>query len=275
MMRTFLVVFALCMPCLVLADSAVKKQKVLGAGPSTKIATVFFEMFAATKAAAGYSFEVEQRSTKHAGGIRASGSFLFGRTGRPLNDAEKAQDKRDLFLATVPVGFVVGDKVGIKQFSIDQVRSVYCGDIDSWQELGGSDHEVHLLGREPTEASLTVLRQFYPFLDQASYERVLKRDHAVINFLKTEHGAHAIAYGPLLNFAPEHRVEVSGYAPGLKMGLVYDIRNADHPLVQAAIRFAASAKWQEAVSRLGFLPPSDESAVKGRVALSDANSCRS
>ena len=42
-----------------------------------------------------HKFEVEQRSIKHAGGIKASGKYLFGRTGRPLNTSEKQQGKHD------------------------------------------------------------------------------------------------------------------------------------------------------------------------------------
>lgn len=275
MIRNILVVFALCLSSSVLADGSDKIQKVLGAGPSTKIATVFFTMFEARTAAAGHSFSVEQRSTKHAGGIRASNTFLFGRTGRPLNDKENAQGKRDLFLASVPVGFVVGKGVGVKQLSMAQVRSVFCAEKQSWKALGGSNYAIHLVGREPTEASLTVLRKFYPFLDQAKYDRILKRDHAVINFLKTDQGAQAIAFGPLTNFAPEHRVDVPGYAPGLSMGLVYDIKNANHPVVRAAVEFAASDDWLRVVSKLGFLAAASEQDRDDSAAHHANNRCQS
>ena len=271
MIRAVLLAFILCLPAHAFAVD--KEQKVLGAGPSTKIATVFFTMFGGTAAADGYSFAVEQRSTKHAGGIRASSSFLFGRTGRPLSDQEKAQGKRDLFLARVPVGFVVGKGVGLNQLSLEQAKSIFCGEIQSWKEVGGNDLVIQLVGREPTEASLTVLRKFYPFLDQAKYDRILKRDHAVINFLKTDEGAQAIAYGPLLNFNPLHRVYVPGQAPGLDMGLVYDEKNANHPVVRAARAFATSGEWLRVVSKLGFLPASSDSGGDGRMNMSGDNSC--
>jgi len=271
--KSVFLAFVLCLSVSAFADSVANKQKVLGAGPSTKIASVFFTMFGATTAAAGHSFTVEQRSTKHAGGIRASNTFLFGRTGRPLSDKEKAQGKRDLFLASVPVGFVVGEGVAVKQLSVDQARSVFCGKNQSWKELGGNDLAIHLVGREPTEASLMVLRKFYPFLDEAKYDRILKRDHAVINFLKTDQGAQAIAYGPLLNFAPVHRIDVPGYAPGLSMGLVYDVKNANHPIVRAAITFAASDEWLRVVSKLGFLPASSEQDSDGSVTHHADNGC--
>ncbi len=68
---------------------AVEQQVVAGAGPSTKIVKMFFDEFSKIESGEGYEFVVPPKSIKHAGGIRASGKYVFGRTGRPLNEKEK------------------------------------------------------------------------------------------------------------------------------------------------------------------------------------------
>lgn len=70
------------------AHAGDEKQLVLGSGTSTRVVQVFFERLATEPECEGYGFTVQERSTKHAGGIRASGRYLFGRTGRPLNADE-------------------------------------------------------------------------------------------------------------------------------------------------------------------------------------------
>ncbi len=257
-----------------MAGEQIMKQKVQGAGPSSKVAQVFFKAFAKKKEAAGYSFDVEERSVKHAGGIRASNVFLFGRTGRPLSADEKSPGKKDLFLARAPVGFVAGLDAGVNSLSVQQVLSIYCRTVRSWSEVGGADAPIYVTGRESREAALTVLRLDYPFLDQARYDLTLKRDHAVINFLKTDLGRHAIAYGPLLNFETAHRVDISGYSPAIAMGLVYDVRNAEHPVVHAARQFAASPEWTKMITRLGFLAPPTSHDLQNEIIRHPENVCQ-
>ena len=71
-----------------------ERQVIAGAGPSTAVVALFAERFASDPSASGYVFEVPQRSAKHAGGIKASSKFVFGRTGRPLNEKEKSMKTR-------------------------------------------------------------------------------------------------------------------------------------------------------------------------------------
>ena len=74
---------------------AANEQMVLGAGPSAKVAQSFFKAFEKQPEAQGYTFAVEQRSTKHAGGIRASGSSGSGRRAAGSRGDGTSPDPRD------------------------------------------------------------------------------------------------------------------------------------------------------------------------------------
>jgi len=239
------------------------KEPVYDAGPSTKIVTQFFAEFAKQPESAelGIHFTVPQRSTKHSGGIRASGEHLFGRTGRPLTGDEKSLGKFEITLAKIPVGFVTGSAVSLPPLKPADIEALFSGRIRNWKDLGGPAADVVLVGRERTEATLTALSKHFPLLLDANYDLVLKRDHAVVNFLRSAPGRRAIGYGALANFAGLNLIEVQGVTMGVSVGLVVDVENQGHPVVNAVRRFAGSEQWRRMAENAGYLPVTQSEGV--------------
>lgn len=235
--------------------TAAEKQMVMGAGPSTFVVTLFFEHFSKKTTSKGYEFEVMQRSIKHAGGIRASDKYVFGRTGRPLNDKEKALNKREIFIARQPISMVVGQQVGVKTISLDALEKIISGKITNWNQLGGTDHEIILVGREKTEATFGVLKKKYPFFKLACFKKIFHRDHQLVNFLKSSNGDYALSFGASSNFDKKYHLNITGFEAGSNLGLVYDIKNSQHPLVKESMEFANSKTWADIIINNNFLPP--------------------
>ncbi len=243
------------MLCLSLPVHSTEVQPVMGAGPSTAVATLFFKYFAPIAADYGYRFSVEQRSIKQKGGIKASGEYLFGRIGRPLNVDERAEHKHDLFLASNRIAIVIGNSVGIKRISERELEDIFTRKITNWSSLGGVDKPIMLIGREATEALFGVLKEDYPFFTSVTFDRVFMRDHQVINFIESEMGRYAVSFGARANYADQHILEVDGLNSAVNVGLVYDGKNINHPIINAAKKFAQSDKWHRILQRYGFLPP--------------------
>ena len=241
------------------SDSRQKDERVYGAGPSTEIVTLFFEHFSERPEAKGTKFLVPKRSTKHAGGIRASDQYLFGRTGRPLSKQEKAQSKFEIFLGRVPIGFATSPAVVLPPLTSEDIVRIFSGEVSNWRDLGGPDAPVVLLGRERTESVLTALTKHFPNLVDARYQQILKRDHAVVNFLNSPAGKHAIGFGAISNFSDLNVVRLRGKNFGINVGLVVDIKNLDDPLVKAAERFANSEEWRHLVESAGYFVAEDTS----------------
>ncbi len=150
------------------------KQNIAGAGPSTKIVQMFVKELALRPEAEGYKFVVPGNSTKHAGGIKNSDKFLFGRTGRPLKSSEKALNKEEIYLARIPIAFASGTGVKIDSLTMAQLEGIYTGKITKWKEMGGEDESIQLFGREPNEALFSVLKKEYPFFKNTSFRKILK-----------------------------------------------------------------------------------------------------
>ena len=105
-------------------SGAGNKRVVSGAGPSTKVVELFFSQFCLKPCAVEYEFVVPAMSTKHGGGVTNSNTYLFGRTGRPLNEAELALKKKNIFLAKVPIAFATGDGSNVASLSLEQVEKI-------------------------------------------------------------------------------------------------------------------------------------------------------
>lgn len=236
-------------------SNAAEVQPIMGAGPSTAVATLFFQHFAKTPAADGYSFPVEQRSIKHRGGIKASDEHLFGRTGRPLSEIEKTDNKFDLFLAKNPLAIVVGRGTGVNSINEQQLADIFTRKITNWRAVGGVDKPIELVGREPSESLLNVLKKDYPFFSTVAFDRIFTRDHHVVNYLKSEVGRYAISFGAKANFDEKYILEVEGFSSTVNLGLVYDGKNNDHPVVKAAREYSKSEEWHNILKESGFLIP--------------------
>lgn len=236
------------------AETSPQRQVVYGAGPSTKLVQLFFEHFSKQPDASDYSFTVPSRSTKHIGGIRSSTAFLFGRTGRPLSPSEKRLNKGEIFLGQVKVGYATGAGVSIPTISTQQLEKVLRGEIGNWSELGGPNKPIDVVGREKSEAVLTAVSKVLPFHNGIEYRKIFKRDHTLVNFLKSPAGRYAIGLGALANFSELHSVQLTDVELGVPLGLVYDRDNESHPIITAVKSYVMTPEWKRIVADHGFIP---------------------
>jgi len=243
--------------CVLLSSAGYAKETLLiaGAGPSTKVVTLFFENFAKQPSAQNYDFVVPQESIKHAGGIKHTFKNLFGRTGRPLNVAELNYKRKEIFLATMPISIVTGHGVNISKMSMRQLQEVFQGQITNWKKLGGPDEEITTVGREQTEALFTELKRYYTFFRKPEFDLILNKDNEVYEFLNSPDGSFAISFGAKANLSDLNLITVEEELNvGVRVGLVYDKNNEEHPLVLAVKEYAQSDEWKTIVKTTGAYP---------------------
>jgi len=254
MINRIFLVFSFCI-FLSSAGHARETLIIAGAGPSTNIVTLFFQNFAKQPSAQNYDFVVPQESIKQAGGVRHSFSNLFGRTGRPLNLAELNYNRKEIFLATMPISIATGHGVHISKMSMRQLQEVFQGHITNWKTFGGTDEEIITVGREPTEALFTELKRYYTFFRKPEFDLILNKDNEVYEFLKSPAGAFAISFGAKVNLSSLNLITIEEELnAGVRLGLVYDKKNEEHPLVLAVKEYAQSDEWKKIVKTSGAYP---------------------
>jgi len=235
-------------------------QLVYGAGPSTKIVELFFAEFAHTPACGDYTFEVPPKSVKHAGGIKSCETYVFGRTGRPLNNEEKNMNKAEIFLGQVPIAIGVGSETGISSLEMAQLEKIITGEYTNWQEVGGTDAPISNVGREEKEALFSILKTKYPFYQSAKFSQVFKKDDEVVAFLQNPLGKYGIGFGARPNFENKEGItilSIPGFSVGQQLGLVYDLSNQFKPIVKAVSEYANSQEWSAVAVANGYLPPNE------------------
>lgn len=245
-----------CFVCLLtFSNTAIgqETQIVAGAGPSTEICKLFFDGFNKLSEAKGYKFNVMDGSVKHKGGLLNAEKYLFGRTGRPLSNKERALNKDEILLARVPITFSKGLEVGVDNLTMDEVTKIFRKEIVNWKEVGGIDAPILLAGREPSEALYLTLKNEYPFFNEVVFDKVFKNDNEVMTFLMSPDGRHAIAFGAKPNFNSYNLLNVENFESGVSVGLVYDTKNSDSEIVQLAKQYSASKDWKNEVAKTSML----------------------
>ncbi len=102
--------------------------------------------------------------------IRGFNSLLDGSvdlffTAHPSKEQMQDAKDRGVELEIVPVGqeafvFFVNRKNPVDNLSIDQVRSIYRGEINNWKEVGGPDIRINQLTRVKGSGSQTMMEHF-------------------------------------------------------------------------------------------------------------------
>lgn len=99
------------------------------------------------------------------GGIKAmmQGRSNLARVARGLTPEESSHELHYTLFAQSPVVFVVHPSVtGVENISYAQIVSIYSGQINNWQQLGGQDKKIYVVNREPGDSSRTILDQGIP-----------------------------------------------------------------------------------------------------------------
>jgi len=83
-------------------------------------------------------------------GIEAAGNGTcdIGLSSRDLTDAEKAKGLTQTTIAKDGIVMIVNKNSAVSDLSLEQIASIYKGDVKNWSEVGGSDLAIACIGRE-------------------------------------------------------------------------------------------------------------------------------
>lgn len=228
-----------------------------GAGPSTKVVELLGKEFKAANP--GYSILVPPQSIKHKGGLEwvAGRGMLFGRTGRPLSEKDKADFSMlaELPLAKIKIAFAVSKELGVTKLSQEQLKGIYTGKITNWKEVGGQDRRIMLLGREKSESVFSEILKHFPDMANAPFVQIYDKDPEIIRFVMEVPGG--IGFSTKTEFEGKEKLcvlEIEGFNGGLQVGLVYDKKNEDAPTVKAIRDLVNGPRWRDALNSNDFLP---------------------
>ena len=83
-------------------------------------------------------------------GIQAvsEGRCDIGLSSRALKDEEKASGLKETTLALDGIAIIVNPENPVSDLDVETIAKIYTGEITNWKDVGGSDAEIVLIGRE-------------------------------------------------------------------------------------------------------------------------------
>lgn len=147
--------------------------------------------------AANKDVTVNYNPTGSGAGITAvqEGTCDIGLSSRALKDEEKAAGLKETVLAYDGIAIIVHPDNPVSDLSIEQIAKLYTGEITNWKDVGGSDAEVVLIGREAASGTRDGFESITGTKDKCQYRQELNSTGDVITAVSQN--PDAIGYASL------------------------------------------------------------------------------
>ena len=194
------------------------------------------------------------------------GTCDLGLSSRALKDEEKQNGAVENIVALDGVAVVINPANGVEDLTVEQIAQIFTGEITNWSELGGTDGEIAVFGREAGSGTRGAFEEIVGVEDACKYTNEYSSTGDVIGNVASN--PNAIGYASLSAVNDTVKaVKVNGVAPSedtVKDGS-YEIQR---PFVmvtkegaelseaaQAFLDFAMSAEAADYIAAAGAVSP--------------------
>ena len=147
-------------------------------------------------------------------GIQAvsEGRCDIGLSSRALKDDEKASGLKETTLALDGIAIIVNPQSPVQDLTLEQIARIYTGEITNWKDVGGSDAEIVLIGREAGSGTRDGFESITDTKDACQYRQELTSTGDVI--ATVSRNPNAIGYASLAAIKDSVKaLTVNGVAP--------------------------------------------------------------
>lgn len=191
-----------------------------GSGESKSVATDGSTSMNKVIGALGESFQsdtgitVTYNATGSGAGIQAitEGRCDIGLSSRELKEEEKADGLEGTVLAYDGIAIIVNPENPVSDLSVETIAKIYTGEVKNWKDIGGSDSEIVLIGREAGSGTRDGFESITDTEDKCKYRQELTSTGDVITTVASNPAA--IGYASLASVENTVKaVSVDGVVP--------------------------------------------------------------
>ena len=195
----------------------------------------------------------------------AEGRCDIGLSSRALKEEEKSQGLTETILAYDGIAVIVNPQNPVTSLSLNEIAQIYTGKLTNWNQVGGSDGEIVLVGREAGSGTRDGFESITGTKDLCAYRQELTSTGDVIATVAQNN--NAIGYASLASVKNTVKaISVDGVAPSEKtvMDGSYVVQRpfvlvtkTDAVLSKAALdffNFVTSSDASELISGAGAVP---------------------
>lgn len=194
------------------------------------------------------------------------GTCDLGLSSRALKDEEKQNGAVENIVALDGVAVVINPANGVEDLTVEQIAQIFTGEITNWSELGGTDGEIAVFGREAGSGTRGAFEEIVGVEDTCKYTNEYSSTGDVIGNVASN--PNAIGYASLSAVNDTVKaVKVNGVAPSedtVKDGS-YEIQRpfvmvtkdgaAPSDATQAFLDYAMSGDVADIIRAAGAVPP--------------------
>ena len=210
---------------------------------------------------------VTYNPTGSGSGIQAvsEGRCDIGLSSRALKDDEKSSGLKETVVALDGIAIIVSPENPVADLDVDTIAKIYTGEITNWKDVGGSDAEIVLIGREAGSGTRDGFESITNTKDACQYRQELTSTGDVITTVSQN--PNAIGYASLASVSDKVKtLTVGGVTPTedtVKDGSYviqrpFVLVTKDGAELSAAARlffdYALSADAAEIISKAGAVP---------------------
>lgn len=118
-----------------------------------------------------------------------AGSCDIGDSSRSLTDDEKANGIEENIVAIDGIAVITDKDNSVTELTSDDLKKIYTGEITNWNELGGNDEAIVVIGREAASGTRGAFEELLDIEDQCKYAQELDSTGAVLAKVGSTPGA--------------------------------------------------------------------------------------
>ena len=210
---------------------------------------------------------VTYNPTGSGSGIQAvsEGRCDIGLSSRALKDEEKASGLKETVVALDGIAIIVSPENPVSDLDVETIAKIYTGEITNWKDLGGSDAEIVLIGREAGSGTRDGFESITGTKDACKYRQELTSTGDVITTVSQN--PDAIGYASLAAVSDkvktltvggvtptEDTVKDGGYVIQRPFVLVTKDGAQLSDAAQLFFDYATSADAADIISKAGAVP---------------------
>lgn len=136
----------------------------------------------------------------------------IGLSSRNLKDEEKQKGLKETVLALDGIAVIVNPANNVSDLDIETIAKIYKGEITNWKEIGGSDGEIVLIGREANSGTRDGFESITDTEDACKYRQELTSTGDVITAVAGNQ--NAIGYASVASVKDTVKaLKVNGVSP--------------------------------------------------------------
>lgn len=158
--------------------------------------------------------KVTYNPTGSGSGIQAvaEGRCDIGLSSRDLKDEEKASGLKGTVVAIDGIAVIVNPENSVSDLTVEQIAKIYTGEITNWNEVGGNDAPIVLIGREAASGTRDGFESVTDTEDACKYAQELTSTGDVVQTVASN--PNAIGYASLASVKDTVKaISVEGVKP--------------------------------------------------------------